>query len=61
MEACPVLDVRLSCGAASFYEAVHAAFADARHIPLQRRLSHLYDRKADSPLIFQTYPHNPRF
>ena len=61
MEACPVLDVRLSCGAASFYEAVHAAFADARHIPLQRRLSHLYDRKDDAPMIFQTDQHKQRF
>ena len=42
MEICPVLDARLTCGAASFYEAIHAAFADARHTPFQRRLSHLY-------------------
>lgn len=53
MEFCPVLDVRLSCGAASLYEAVHTAFADARHIPFQRRLSHLYDRKDDAPMIFK--------
>ena len=50
MEICPVLDVRLTCGAASFYEAIHAAFADARHTPFQRRLSHLYDRKDDAPI-----------
>lgn len=61
MEVCPVLDVRLSCGAASFYEAVHAAFADVRHIPFQRRLSHLYDRKDDAPMIFQTDQHRQRF
>ena len=61
MEVCPVLDVRLSCGAASLYEAVHAAFADARHIPFQRRLSHLYDRKDDAPLIFQSDQHRQRF
>ena len=54
MEICPVLDARLTCGAASFYEAIHAAFADARHTPFQRRLSHLYDRKDDAPIIFQT-------
>ena len=58
MEVCPVLDVRLTCGTASFYEAVHAAFADARHIPFQRRLSHLYDRKDDTPMIFQTDQHS---
>ena len=28
MEACPVLDVRLSCGAASPHEAVHAPTQD---------------------------------
>ena len=61
MEGCPVLDVRLSCGAASFYEAVHAAFTDACHIPFQRRLSHLYDRKDDAPMIFQTDQHRQRF
>lgn len=61
MEACPVLDVRLSCGAASPHEAVHAAFADARHIPFQKRLSHLYDRKDDAPMIFQTDQHRQRF
>ena len=49
MEVCSVLNIRLSCGAASLHEAVHAAFADARHIPFQRRLSHLYDRKNDAP------------
>lgn len=53
MEVCPVLNIRLSCGAASLHEAVHAAFADARHIPFQRRLSHLYDRKDDAPMIFK--------
>lgn len=61
MEVCPVLDVRLSCGAASLHEAVHAAFADARYIPFQRRLSHLYDRKDDAPMLFQTDQHRQRF
>ena len=61
MEICPVLDARLTCGAASFYEAIHAAFADARHTPFQRRLSHLYDRKDDAPIIFQTDQHRQRF
>ena len=61
MEVCPVLDVRLTCGAASLYEAIHAAFADARHTPFQRRLSHLYDRKDDAPMIFQTDQHRQCF
>lgn len=52
---------RKSCGAVSLHEAVHAAFADARHIPFQRRLSHLYDRKDDTPMIFQTDQHRQRF
>ena len=61
MDVCPVLDVRLTCGAASFYEAVYEAFADARHISFQRRLSHLYGRKDDTPMIFQTDQHKQRF
>ncbi len=61
MKVCPVLDVRLTCGAASLHEAIHAAFADARHTPFQRRLSHLYDRKDDTPMIFQTDQHRQRF
>ena len=61
MELCPLLDARLTCGAASFYEAIHAAFADARQTPFQRRLSHLYDRKDDAPIIFQTDQHRQRF
>lgn len=61
MEVCPVLDVRLTCGAASLHEAVYAAFADARYIPFQRRLSHLYDRKDDAPMLFQTDQHRQRF
>ena len=56
-----LLNIRLTCGAASFYEAVYAAFADARHIPFQRQLSHLYDRKDDAPMIFQTDQHRQRF
>lgn len=61
MEVCPVLDVRLACGVASLHEAVHAAFADAQHILFQRRLSHLYDRKDDAPMIYQTDQHRQRF
>lgn len=61
IEICPVLDVRLSCGAASLHEAVHAAFAYTRHIPFQRRLFNLYDRKNDASMIFQTDQHRQRF
>ena len=33
---CPVLDIRLSCGAASFREAVKSVFSEVKHIPFQR-------------------------
>ena len=61
MKVCPVLDIRLSCKAASFREAVKAAFADVKHIPFQRRLSQIYDRKDDVPMLFQNDRHRQIF
>lgn len=60
-DICPVLDIRLTCGAASFYEAVQAIFAGARHIPFQKRLSKIYDRKDDSPVVFHNEHHQRLF
>lgn len=60
-DICPVLDIRLSCGAASFREAVQAIFAGARHIPFQKRLSKIYDRKDDKPVVFQNEQHQRIF
>lgn len=58
---CPVLDIRLGCGGASPSEAVKSAFAGARHIPFQRRLSKLYDRKDVEHMIFQSNRHKQIF
>ena len=60
-DICPVLDIRLSCGAASFRESVQAIFAGARHIPFQKRLSKIYDRKDDKPVVFQNEQHQRIF
>ncbi len=58
---CPVLDIRLSCGAASLSEAVKATFTEVKHIPLQRRLSRIYQRKEDEHMIFQNEQHKRIF
>lgn len=42
---CPVLDVRLSCGAASIGEAAKDVFKDAKNTAFQKRLSQIYNRK----------------
>ncbi len=60
-DVCPVLDIRLSCGAASLSEAVKAAYAEVKHIPLQRRLSKIYNRKDDKHMIFQNEHHKRIF
>lgn len=54
---CPVLDIRLSCGAASIGEAVKAVFKDANNTTFQKRLSQIYNRKDDVPMIFQSNRH----
>lgn len=58
---CPVLDIRLSCGATSFNEAVKSVFSEAKHIPFQRRLSRIYQRKDDGSMIFQNKNHQRIF
>ena len=58
---CPVLDIRLSCSAASFCEAVKSAFSEEEHIPFQRRLSRIYQRKDDGTMIFQNSNHQRIF
>ena len=58
---CPVLDIRLSCSAASFCEAVKSAFSEVEHIPFQRRLSKIYQRKDDGAMIFQNSNHQRIF
>ena len=51
---CLVLDVRLSCGAASIGEAAKAVFKDAKNTAFQKRLSQIYNRKDDADMIFQS-------
>ena len=58
---CPVLDARLSCGAAPIGEAVKAVFKDAKNTAFQKRLSQIYPRKDDADMIFQNNRHRQIF
>lgn len=58
---CPVLDIRLGCGAASIGEAVKAVFRDAKNAAFQKRLSQIYNRKDDTTMIFQSNRHKQIF
>lgn len=58
---CPVLDVRLSCGAATIGDAVKAVFKDAQNTAFQKRLSQIYHRKDDAEMIFQNNRHKQIF
>ena len=60
-EGCPVLDIRLSCGAAPIGEAVKAVFKDAKNTAFQKRLSQIYNRKDDAIMIFQSNRHRQIF
>ena len=58
---CPVLDIRLSCGAAPIGDAVKAVFKDANNTAFQKRLSQIYNRKDDVSMIFQSNRHKQIF
>ncbi len=60
-EICPVLDIRLECGAVTLKEVVLSAFQNVPHTPFQRRLAKLYKRKDDVPMIFQNETHKRFF
>ena len=60
-EGCPVLDIRLSCGAAPIGEAVKAVFKDAKNTAFQKRLSQIYNRKDVAIMIFQSNRHRQIF
>lgn len=47
---CPVLDIRLGCGAATIGDAVKAIFKDAQNTAFQKRLSQIYHRKDDAEM-----------
>ena len=51
---CPVLDVRLSCGAASIGEAAKAVFKDAKNTAFQKRLSQISCHKYITERMMQT-------
>lgn len=61
LPVCPVLDIRLECGAVTLKEVVLSAFQDVPHTPFQRRLAKLYNRKDDVPIIFQNETHKRIF
>lgn len=61
VSTCPVLDIRLECGAASFYEAVEVTFSEVKHIPFQRRLQKLYNSKDGGFTIYQNALHKKIF
>ena len=42
---CPVLDIRLGCGAATIGDAIKAVFKDVQNTAFQKRLSQIYHRK----------------
>ena len=58
---CPVLDIRLACGAASVGDAVKAVFKDIQNTTFQKRLSKIYRRKDDVKMIFQNNRHKQLF
>ena len=56
---CPVLDIRLGCGAASLYEAVQSVFGEVKNKALQRRLQKIY--KDGDSMIFRNDLHKHLF
>lgn len=58
---CPVLDIRLGCGAASIGDVVKAVFKEAKNAAFQKRLSQIYNRKDDAIMIFQNNRHKQIF
>lgn len=58
---CPVIDIRLECGAASFYEAVKMTFSEVKHIPFQRRLQKIYNSEDGGFMIYQNALHKKIF
>ena len=54
------MEIRLECGAASFYEAVRAAFADVCNADLRLRLSKIYGKEKKTAM-FQNDRHRNIF
>ena len=48
---CPFLEIRLECGAASFYEAVCAAFSGVPNTDIRLRLSQIYGKEKKTAMF----------
>ena len=57
---CPFLEIRLECGAASFYEAVRAALCGITDAELRMRLSRIYGKEKKT-IMFQNDRHKNLF
>ena len=59
---CPVIDIRLECGAASLMEAVQSTFSEVRNRPFKRRLQEIYKgEREDERLPYQNTVHQKIF
>lgn len=55
---CPVIDIRLKCGTASFNEAVKYVFKEVNHAAFQRRLNkYIYQIKGGDFMLFRNNRH----
>ena len=62
VSVCPVLDIRLECGAASLEEAVQSTFQEVKHPLFQRQLQKIYREKRDDEwLLYQNTLHRKIF
>lgn len=62
VSVCPVLDIRLECGAASLEEAVQSTFQEVKHPLFQRQLQKIYrERRDDEWLPYQNTLHRKIF
>lgn len=57
---CPFLEIRLECGAASFYEAVRTAFDGLPNTDIRLRLSRIYGKEKKTAM-FQNHRHKNLF
>ncbi len=58
---CPVMNIRIECGAATLADAVKDAFKETKHPALKRRIAQTYSRKDDTLMKFQTNRHKQIF
>lgn len=58
---CPVMSIRIQCGATTLADAVKDTFKEAKHPALKKRIAQTYNRKEDTPMRFQTNRHKQIF